>query len=140
MRRRMLTETDGASSRSVRQKMQGERAASERRIDGVDGMRAPWTRFLTWEPLRAIGVASFGAYVFHLPTLKFITLVSGLSSSGALPERLALFAIAYPLAIGASFVSYRWFESRFHLAAGAGLERFPARRRVLEHRQRMKAD
>ena len=59
--------------------------------------------------LERIGLVSYGAYMLHE------TLLDALTATGLPP--VAVFAISYPLVIGAAELSYRFFESRFYRSA-----------------------
>lgn len=59
--------------------------------------------------LERIGLVSYGAYMLHE------TLLDAVTATGLPP--VAVFAISYPLVIGAAELSYRFFESRFYRSA-----------------------
>lgn len=67
------------------------------------------TGLLGSAPLTAVGRASYGMYLFHVPVLGALRwLIPDLASSAG-----ALFALAFPLTLGLASASHRWFETPF---------------------------
>lgn len=64
-------------------------------------------RLLEWTPLRALGVISFGLYVYHLPCLELVEKLMGKTPDGRLvvvdrPAAFALTALALSIAVAAA--------------------------------------
>lgn len=65
---------------------------------------SPVQRFLAWEPLRRIGLISYGLYLWHWPVMVFLT--SQRTGWGTVPT----FVVQVALTFAASYLSYRFVE------------------------------
>jgi peptidoglycan/LPS O-acetylase OafA/YrhL len=80
------------------------------------GPRDVWDRTLAWRPLAAIGVVSYGLYVYHRLVQWFVWdvatpgLLDGLPASVRYAVRLAVF---FTLAFVVAWASYRCYERPF---------------------------
>lgn len=74
-------------------------------------VRSPLRRALAWRPLTALGVISYGVYLYHWP----VFLLLDHRGNGPTPGRF-LVQVAVTVAIAA--VSYRWFEGPIRRGAG----------------------
>jgi peptidoglycan/LPS O-acetylase OafA/YrhL len=68
--------------------------------------------------LQAIGRISYGGYLFHIPVLMALTAVVPLFAApvtGPLSYvcHIGLFICAYPITVGAAWLSFAYFEQRF---------------------------
>ncbi len=65
----------------------------------------PAVAWLGWRPLAALGVISYGLYLWHLPLLIAVR------EAGLLPEPLPLrFAVVLAVSVAAAAASWRWIE------------------------------
>lgn len=65
---------------------------------------SPVQRFLAWEPLRRIGLISYGLYLWHWPIMVFLT--SQRTGWGTVPT----FVVQVALTLAVSYLSYRFVE------------------------------
>ncbi|WP_354588136.1 acyltransferase family protein [Janibacter sp. UYMM211] len=65
---------------------------------------SPTQRLLALEPLRRVGLVSYGLYLWHWPVMIFLT-----PARTGLPE-LATFALQVVLSLALAAASYRWVE------------------------------
>ena len=74
-----------------------------------------WLRICRLPGLQAIGRISYGGYIFHIPVLMILGALVPFYSVPATSLRgigvhIGLFACAYPITIGAAWLSYTFFE------------------------------
>jgi peptidoglycan/LPS O-acetylase OafA/YrhL len=68
--------------------------------------------------LQAIGRVSYGGYLFHIPVLMILTAAVPLFTAPVTGPfsylcHIGLFICAYPITVGAAWISYAYFEQRF---------------------------
>ncbi len=82
---------------------------------------SPTQRLLALEPLRRVGLISYGLYLWHWPVMIFLT-----PARTGLPE-LATFALQVVLSLALAAASYRWVEQPVrHHGVRALVPRVPA--------------
>jgi peptidoglycan/LPS O-acetylase OafA/YrhL len=86
-----------------------------------------WLRLCRVPGLQAIGRISYGGYLFHIPVLMLLgtlvpSLVAPLTGPLSIVRHVGLFVWAYPLTVGAAWLSFRFVEQRFLPASRPGNE------------------
>jgi peptidoglycan/LPS O-acetylase OafA/YrhL len=80
-------------------------AASAVLVVAATQRHSPVAAVLSWEPLRRLGVVSYGVYVFHWPL--FLVLDEGRTGLGGAP----LLALRVAVTLAVATASYRWLEA-----------------------------
>ena len=74
-------------------------------------LQKSFLRILTGRTITLIGRMSYGGYLYHALILWLICTLAVGPLPVALPQRLALFAVAWTLTLLVAYVSFRWFEA-----------------------------
>ncbi|MFT2815266.1 acyltransferase family protein [Leifsonia sp. A12D58] len=75
---------------------------------GVSGDR--FGRLLDVQPLRAIGIRSYGIYLWHWPVLVLLQAAWPVSSVAAIEQAIPIGLLALVITLAAAEASYRWVE------------------------------
>lgn len=78
------------------------------------GLRfAPLRAFLAWRPCRALGIISFGLYVFHVAAIYTVVKVLDVAGFAGPWVGVAITVLGLALTVVVSAASYRWLERPF---------------------------
>lgn len=81
-------------------------------VDG--GLRAgPLRAFLSWRPIRGLGIISYGLYVFHIAGIWATVRILQMSGVPFLWNRPTIVLLSLSLTVLAAGASYRWLERPF---------------------------
>ncbi len=74
-------------------------------------LQKSFLRMLAGRRITLVGRVSYGGYLYHALILWLISALVATPSTVAVPQRLALFALAWSLTVLVAYLSFRWFEA-----------------------------